>query len=245
LAIKDRPIVHISSTKFSLSGEFYERSTALDVAIVVTGSASVVLDSDKLLSRNKNVSLSRDPSNPHNLGIIGIAGTVKATPQSVNDLFSEKVFNGGGSDLAVDGSITEVVFLINADATKAKIINLMTFAGNSSGVKFNQFLSLNSRLTNGILIEIKSDDIITQFELIDSTDDLLDSWSNVPSDFVLFFAPGADHFNATKDLRGTPFVLKPQGSFTIDDFVKVIIRDDLTGISDMDFRVKGFLQEPN
>ena len=94
-----RAIVHISSTEFSLAGEFAERLNAGDVAVTPSGITTVNLptNNDKIISRGKVVSLARDPDNEHRLGVLGISGSVSVSPSGIEDGIQEFLKESGGS----------------------------------------------------------------------------------------------------------------------------------------------------
>lgn len=239
-AIKDNAIVHVGSI---FRGEFWERSSSGDFDVTTTGSAAVTLGFNKLELRGKPTELTQSIDDPRQ-GILGFAGVVTLSPSAATDLFVEKAeTSGGSSDMTVDGSSTAVEFTIDANGTKQKIIQFMTFAGVDSGIKYTQFMAINSKLTNGILVEFKSQDVSGSFELIKSTDDFEDSWAVIPSDFRLAVQSGADHINGTKNLTNSTIILDPTGTYSTDDFIKITIQDDLSTITELNLRAKGFLRE--
>ena len=79
--------------------------------------------------------------------------------------------------MTVDGSIKPVVFEIPASATTDLFIEDLIFDGQGSGIKFGNFISKNSALTNGLEIEIKSDNVVTTFPMIFTTEDFKNKWA--------------------------------------------------------------------
>lgn len=234
--IKDFSGVFINSKLFN---EFGTRSSW---TVDVTGTTVVTKAFDDIKRRGFPTELQRSPNDPRQ-GILAISGSISLNPTSTVDVFTEKFLTTGLSeDMTVNGSATPVEFFINAHPTKRKVVQLITFSGVTTGVKYGQFLGLNSKLTNGIVVDYKTQDETASFdEVINSTDDFEDDWALVPSDFRLTIASGGDHFNSTKDLRNNVIVLEPQGSFSTDDFIRITINDNLSSISEMNARAKGFL----
>ena len=241
VSVKDNPIVHVSSIN---RGEEWERPNAGDFTVNVTGSSSVTLGFDTFVLRGKPTELNKSVDDPRQ-GILSFAGVVTLSPTSVTDIFVEKALDSGSSDdMTVDGSVTPVEFFIDAHPTKQKIIQYLTFSGTANGIKYQQFLNLNSKLTNGITVSYKSQDVSASFdESIDSTDDFEDSFCVLPNDFSLSVQAGGDHFNGTRNLVNNVIILDPQGSYASDDFLKITISDDLTSVNELSLRAKGFLRD--
>ena len=243
----DRAVVHIQSLKFSVSGDFYERPNVNDFSVTVTGSAVRIVGFDNLISRSKPVTISRDRDSPHRLGLFGVTGSVSVTAKELSDIFIEDAKNGGSVDMKVNGSVTPVDFTIPASATTDVFIEDLIFDAQSNGIKFGQFLSKNSALTNGVEITIKSDDVTTTFPLIKSTEDFKNKWAALSGDashFSIDIQAGRDEMVAVLSFLN-PFILRVAGSFSTDDFIRVRIQDNLTsGIQRFNFRAKGFEKEP-
>jgi hypothetical protein len=158
----------------------------------------------------------------------------------------KNALNGASSDMKVNGSLaTPIVFTIPAEVTKDVFIEEIRFYGNANGIKFGQFLAQNNALTNGILVEAKSDDAVTQLPLLYSTDDLKHKFSFGPgSGFQLHVQAGRDDFMASFRFSASVPIRKV-GTYTTDDYIKVSIRDNLTaGIQTLEFIAIGFQEEP-
>lgn len=166
---------------------------------------------------------------------------VKATAavQPVGNLFFIHAENGGSSQMAVNGSITPIEFTIPAEASDDLIVTSLLFEAFDGGVKIDNFLGLNSELDNGILIEVKSQDETFQFLPIKTTQEF-DSHFSFGSgrSFSIVFASGNDSMVARFGLDA-PFTLKKQGTYASDDYIKVIIRDNLSSISSLQFLAQG------
>lgn len=232
--VSNSGVVYITARK---PGSQFERPNVNDFQVSATGTTTVTAAFQNIIRRNKVTSLARDPSDPRQ-GILGIQGSVVQTEGDVTNRF-QTVF----SDLRVDGSVTPVTFMVPADATEVKFVSKIVFAGQGNGIKFGQFLSKNSLLTNGILVSFKSNDFSASREAIKSTEDFLDFHAEDPARFALFIQSGGDKFSAVLDF-GSPLELRPQGEFTTDDFLMISIRDDLTsGIAKLRAIVSGFNRE--
>jgi hypothetical protein len=246
----DRAVVHIYSEAFSASGEFYERPNAGDFAVTIGGTPGdgvVVVGFDNIISRSKPVTITRDFDSPHRLGLFGITGNVNVTQKDLSDLFFEEAKYLGSDDLRVDGSVTPVPFRIPASATSDLFIENIVFHGQGNGIKFGQFLSKNQPLTNGLLVTVKSDDIITTFKAILTTEDFKNEFAALSGDganFRIDVQAGADEFLAILRLPN-PFLIRVAGTFSIDDYIECQVRDDLSsGLANLHFQAKGFEKEP-
>jgi hypothetical protein len=146
---------------------------------------------------------------------------VKATnvPEPLGNLFFEYAANGGSVDMNVNGGTTPVEFLIPADVSKDKVVGSMVFEAFDGGIKIDTFLGQNGELTNGIIVEIKSEDQVFQFQPIRNTQefDSLFSFGQGRS-YELIFASGNDSMVARFG-SDTPFVIKPQGTYASDDYI--------------------------
>lgn len=168
---------------------------------------------------------------------------VKSTnvPQPVGNLFFEYATNSSNIDMNINGGGTPVTFEIAPHPTLDRVINSLVFKAFDGGIKIDKFLGQNSELTNGITIEVKSEDQIFVFQPIRNTQefDSLFSFGSGRS-FDLIFASGNDSMVARFGLS-TPFVLKPVGTYATDDYIRVTINDNLSAISRLRFLAVGQL----
>lgn len=243
--IKDNPMVHISSKKIGDEGE---RSTLGDFSVTVTGAAVFDYINDenrKILRRGKSNTGVKDPRDKRFV-TFGISGEVQAVPGSVGDLIIANALNAGSPDLRVNGSlVTPIVFTVPAEANKDIFIEELRFYGNANGIQFGKFLGLNAPITNGILIEIRSDEVVTQLPLIKTTDDFKHKFAfGTGTGFQLNVQAGRDDFMASFSLT-TTFPIRKAGTFVSgDDYVKVYIRDNLSaGLLALEFLARGFKKE--
>lgn len=246
--VTDRAIIHISSEKFSLSGEFWERPNVGDFDVTYTGSVQINIGFDNFTSRSKPISISRDPDSPHNLGVFGISGTVNVQAKDLDDLFIENAVDGNGSpDMTVNGSMANPVdFFVNASVVTDIFVEEIRFYGQGNGITYKNFMSLNQPLTNGIEVEIKSDNTITTLPIIKTTADFKNKFAfgRGAGGFSLDIASGRDDFLAVFTFNN-PFIIKVKDSFGAgnDDYIRVRIRDNIN-VAELEFIAKGFEKEP-
>ena len=62
------------------------------------------------------------------------------------------------------------------------------------------------------------------------------------ANFSLHTTPPTDDFLAVRPSVGSIPILR-QGTFDVDDFVRVTIEDDLTGLDNLELEVSGFRKE--
>lgn len=246
----DRAVVHIYSENFSASGEFYERPNAGDFDVTIGGSPGdgvVVIGFDNLISRPKPVTIARDLDSPHRLGLFGITGSVQVSQKELSDLFVEEALNGGSNDMTVNGSPgAPIDFIIPAQVEKEIFIEDLIIDGQDNGIKYGQWLAQNNPLNAGVEITIKSDNIETTFPILKTTEDIKNKWAALGGDganFRLDVQAGADEVLGILRFVN-PFIIRAQGTFTTDDFIRVRIQDNLTNITRLNFRAKGFEKEP-
>lgn len=240
LDIDDNPAVYIVSKAVGEAGE----KTAPN-SFRISGTVTFLLAYDNLERRGIVIQASQSTSDPR-LGIFGISGTVESRDASVEGLFIQKPYNvtAGVVNLNVDGSVTPKVFTFPMDLLDDFFITEIKFFGRDNGIQFgNRFLGNNTPLTNGILIEIKTDNKMIELPPIKTTDDFDDVWSFGGSNFDIYFASGADKFTAR--FLSSAYPLRRSGTFGSgnDDYIKITIRDNLTSIDYLQAIVAGFRQE--
>jgi len=221
-----------------------ERPNTNDFQVTATGTTIITRAFDNIIRRKKETSLARDPADP-TLGIIGISGSVVQSEGAVTGRFIEFFEDSADSNnLIVDGSTIPVDFTIDAPITGVKFINSIRFSANASGIKFQQFLSKSGViLTNGLEITIRSNNIEITFPVLKSTDDLFNMFSRGPDNFNFITGAGDDQVRFTLTFPA-PFPLSTVGTFTVDDFIRIKIQDDLsTGINSFKAIAFGFTRE--
>lgn len=231
---------------FILSKTIGEAGEAPNVGdFQLSGTVPTNLAFDDLIRRGTVIQASSSNKDPR-LGVFGIQGTVESKDASVEGLFIEKPFNGVLTevDLNVNGSLANpVVFTFPMDALDDLFISEIKFFGRDNGIKFSNFLGQNQALTNGILIEIKTDNNVVALPPIRTTDDFDDVFSFGGSNFDVYFASGADKFSAR--FLASAFPLRRSGTFGTgnDDYIRISIRDNLSSIGYFQSIVSGFRQE--
>jgi len=247
-----RAVVHVSSTLFSLNGEAVERPNIGDVSVTTTGTTVISLfssDYQKLVSRPKEVSLARDPNNPHRLGVQNVSGTVRIRGGDVDQILKEylsEVGNPSNIDMAVNGNGVPVEFRISSNPTGGadKFVEALKFIVTDGNIKVNDgnFLGLNSALTNGILVQFFKDGVLTYSEpLIRNTNDILGQWSSTTADNQIIGQSGGDYLESNYNL------ISENIQFTLEagknDYISVLIQDALQSIDTMKMLAKGFLED--
>lgn len=240
--VKDNSIVHISS---NIIGEWGQRPNALDFQVTTTGTTVATANDDRILTRGKPNSGARDPRDKR-LVTVGISGEVTTTPGAIGDIFIQHPLNTTyGDEMAVDGSATPQEYWIYADPEQDIFISEVRFYGNANGIKYGRFLSRNKILTNGILVEIKSDNESITLDPIKSTDDFKNHFAiGQGVEWQLDSSAGPDAFLASWILPA-PFPIRREETFGVgnDDFLKVTIRDDIAAIINLEALAFGFKRE--
>jgi hypothetical protein len=242
-----RPIVHITCTEFSLSGEFHERPSATAVTLTPSGTTDLNIDSEnrKIISRPKQTSLDRDPNNPHRLGIIGISGQVRIRADKVDKLFFSDAENTGSNDLTINGGTTPTIFTIAANPAGGDniFIEQLKLFGTDTNIKVasSSFLGA-SAISNGIKIDIFQNGSQTTLPLIKNTMDFLARFGTTASDNKIINQSGGDFIEAVFDLISKNVIIELKAGTA--DRIEIYIQDDLTSITDLIFSAEGFEEAP-
>jgi len=156
--------------------------------------------------------------------------SVPANPQLI---VSSKLEYLGSSNLLVDGS-TPITFKYNANATKdiylyeirlVLVANSLDFIGTNFG-------SITT-LSNGVKIEVMSNDILTTLSTIKTNEDFLMFNSN---NSILINESGPKDVISAGYLLGGAVVLKAGSS----DYLGIVIQDNLTSSSFAYFQAIGY-----
>jgi hypothetical protein len=152
----------------------------------------------------------------------GQSVSTTSTPGDLSLVVLDTVKNGGSEDLAVNGSLTPVEFVFNADATNDISLNEVRFVLVANTVKIDgASFGPSSTLPNGVLLEIRSDSNTTSVATVKKTEDFLSSYS--PGGTTLDRSGSTDLIVAGFYFGGAAKLKAGTG-----DFVKVTIRDDLS-----------------
>jgi len=145
--------------------------------------------------------------------------------------------NGGSSNMAVNGSSTPQVFQYNP-TNKDVELNLLTLIAETTNALAlgNKFIDTSiATLTNGLLIELKQQDVAVTYQLCKRTRDLIE-----------VAAPaGVDLITGTSNLFRIVFflpdkiVLAKDGTYANPDYIRATVRDNLTAISYLEMFLHG------
>lgn len=172
------------------------------------------------------------------------AMSIKIRPNEIGKRFVVNAQDSGAAeDMAVDGSSTPVEYTIDADANFDLHLGMIKIHGADSNIKFGQFMGINNKLTNGLKVEMRSDNVLTTFSTPKSTDDLKSLFSS-NSGFFLDNQAGRDHVLASHDFGVTSVPIRKAGTFPTDDYIKITVQDDLTGLLDLYFTATGLKRKP-
>ena len=246
IVIKDHSGVFLESKLFN---EFGERTTW---TLTFTGTTVGVMAFDDIMRRGLPTELSRSPNDPRQ-GILGISGTVVANPGGVGDLIIIPFENGGSADMRVDGSVTPVDFTVDCSNDAERLIQEIRVFGGCNGLKFGQHLCKNQKLTNGVVVTIRSDGETLTLPMIYATEDWKNKFAFGPAgpggNFRIDVQAGGDQFIASF-IFDPPAIVRACGTVPIpDDELQITIQDNLTGsqggnLAEFSALASGFEREP-
>ena len=238
--VKDNGIVFIES-KFR--AETGDRTIVGDFAVTPTGTTRTTIAFNVVLRRGTETELVRSIDDPRQ-GILGITGSITIAPGALSNRIEVDLLDGVNNDMSVNGSGTPAAFRIEADPVFDLFFTQIRIHGADNGIKFGNFLGLNSALANGIQFDIKSDDLPVDIDPIHTTDDIKARFSSIGG-FELDIQAGGDHVLGSLDFGFvTPIVIRAQGTFALDDYIEVSVNDNLSSITNLFTTVLGFKREP-
>lgn len=153
-------------------------------------------------------------------------------------LLTSPLKDGSSSNMAVNGSVTPKVYVYNPPANYDIEVHTVTLVAESAGtIAFgNKFIDTNiGTLTNGLLIEVKINDVESTWHTAKRTRDLVELSAN----------GGFNVLAGTPNLLRVEFHVCPRlrlakdGTFTNPDYIRATVRDDLRTISYMEIFVQG------
>lgn len=165
---------------------------------------------------------------------------VFSSPISGGESFDAFLLNGSSKAMNVSGTLgTPVTFSLLADATQDIIITDLIIAGQDGSIKFSKWFAENNPLTNGVVISFKSDDVITTYDPLTTTTQLM-----------AFSSGQIENASVTGEAVVICFrkfspslVIRAQGTHggdaTDDDYIKILIRDNLTGMDSFTCQARG------
>jgi len=145
----------------------------------------------------------------------------------------ELLKNGSSSEMAVNAGGTPQEFEWNPGAEDVAGEGL-AFLIEDATIYFGDKFGGISALSNGVLVEMKVSDVVCTLPVLYRTRDL----------FQIAAPGGFDLYAATPDslraqLGMANCVFKATGTYATDDYVRVTIRDNLSGLSHMSAMFKG------
>lgn len=127
------------------------------------------------------------------------------------------------NEMAVDGSTTPVVYSWSPGATYDVETSALSLILEDGSIKFGENFMGETTLPNGMLIEIKADDVVYQITNLKRTREVLQDAA--PGGFEVIVASP----NVVKGYFGVGgLILRKQGTFATDDYVRATVRDDLS-----------------
>jgi hypothetical protein len=135
---------------------------------------------------------------------------------------------GTSADMAVDGSVTPVVYFYNPPANWDIEIHQLSFLfEDADNIAFgNQFvLDTVDNLANGLLLEVKATDESFTWQNMKRTRDLIE----ICEDFDV--VTGARNFFRVKVHLPRSLRLARDGTFGSPDYIQVTVRDDLSSFN--------------
>lgn len=168
-----------------------------------------------------------------------IALNVETQAESLDfgSAFFKKIMNGASDEMSVDGSVTPVVFEFGPDdyndGTKDAEIREFKVQLRDNQYTVDGFMGINTPLTNGVLIEIKSNNSTLSYEpIVDNGD-----W-----EFKFTVGAGSE-VDLTIDNSGNILTATSRGSIVLarkdyhgvgnDDYIRITIRDDISNLVSM------------
>ena len=225
--VTDNPIIVVASNKI---GKGAERPDPGDFDCTSTGSAAISVEFDNLVSRQKRIRCVPDADDPRECAT-DISGIITTKDSTVGNRVVEFLEDSGGSsDMVVDGSVMPVEFIFGPDPDDEIFVSQIRCFGSANNIKFGQFFGLNSPLTNGVLIEIRSNANTVMLRAFKTTEDFKNLFA-FPSatEFKIDLQAGLDGFIAVL-ITDNPFPIDAVGTNApaADDFVRLTVRDNLT-----------------
>jgi len=225
--------------------------------VTCSGTTICTIANGSIVRRSKAAELARSPNDPGRLGFFGITGTVLSIPGGLGKRFFEFFYNTQtptpSKDMRQDcdsGNYTaeKCIYTVPVDNDEDLYISQIRCYGGCSGIKFGQFLCINHALyEDGITIEIKSDNEITELPIIRTTEDFKNyfSFPYPGTAFRIDVQAGADQMIATFAPQ-LSFVIRKGGTYGVgnDDYIKIKITDDIdSGLSQLECIAEGFRQD--
>jgi hypothetical protein len=158
-------------------------------------------------------------------------------PVAGAETFDEFLLNAGSEQMAVDGSSTPVAFRLDAAPAQDIVITQLLLSGTDGSLKFTNWFAFNSPLANGVEVSFKSDDVTSVIAGIDTTTRLIGISSG---DTVISSVTGEAIVTSFRNFDPA-LIIRAQGYHEsgVDDFIQVLISDNLTGMDDFTATARG------
>lgn len=147
--------------------------------------------------------------------------------------------SGGSSDMNVDGSVTAVEFSISPDTDSDWLIDELYFSAQDGSVKASKFFGTGVILSNGVLLEVKANNIITT-RTFTTTHEFLE-WASAGAWSERSDAGG----DSLKASYTGGILLRKSGTFgpvANDDYIKATVQDDITSVVQFRSEARGVLR---
>jgi hypothetical protein len=159
------------------------------------------------------------------------------------DIFFAKFKNAGSDDMTIDGSVTPVEFTLEDLPETDFLLQRVTFLiGADSIVELDQFGGI-AALANGVLFAANQDTVEVKAEAtIQTNGDAILISSNVELEAIAFAAVQASAVYGTWDFTET---YNDHAPIILNKDLKIVIRDNLTGVSYFKVSCHGILLSPS
>lgn len=157
-----------------------------------------------------------------------------AIPSDPTLIVASKLLNAASPNMLIDGGSVAKTFKYDADSTKdIKLSELrLVFVANSLDFIGTHFGAI-STLTNGVKIEVKTNGVLTTLAILKLNEDFLSFHS---TNAIFINESGPKDAIAVGYLLGGAIVLKAG----TDDYLGIVIQDDLTHASFAYFQATGY-----
>jgi hypothetical protein len=216
-----------------------------DVILTTTGTLVATLGFDNIKDRPIALAIFPHPSDCRK-GTINVTGEIGVleTGRPPKRLLLEDSSNS--FDMDVNGSGTPVLFTLanNADydPTRDFVVTELRIECVDGAIKLgnNKFMGMNS-LSNGFLIQVRSDGNLEYDENIILTEDIHHAFVfGEGSKFDFIPGPADDSLVA---VFARPFFVRKTGTFPTDDGITITVRDNLSSISRLRMSAVGFFED--
>lgn len=218
-----------------------------DVVVTSTGSITFSLVWDKIIDQSLALALFPHPRDctKGTISVVGEIGVIESGRPPKRLLLHN---SGGSPDMSINGATTPVVFKLSNNAayddTKDFIVTELRIEATANTITngSDKYLGV-SALTNGHLIQVRSDGSLEYDENLKAVHDIMHAFAfGAGSKFQLEISSGDDVIVAS---FARPFYIRKAGSFGTPDDIIVTVRDDLSSaqINRLQMSVVGFFEE--